>query len=118
MPDPTLKLYYQDKVGACMDVLDELERLQGAPGAPGIVKQNAEEAQAAWEREFTLAHAQYEGVRNGMSALPLPPQAMREKLSALCDAVEHQINVNKAGNVAIDAASKLLDMISEFKKLD
>lgn len=112
-----LKIYYQKKVRVCLDVLDELERLQREPGVPGVVKQNAEEAQVAWEREFALAHAEYEGVRQGISILPLPPQEMRERLSALSDAVEHQINVNKAGNLAMDAASRFIDTVVEFRKL-
>lgn len=111
------KLYYQKKVRICLDVLDELERLQREPGIPGVVKQNAEEAQVTWEREFTLAHAEYEGIRNGISTLPLPPQEIRDRLGALSDAVEEQVNVNKAGNLAIGAASKLLDMVAEYRSL-
>jgi len=118
MPILELKIFYQKKVRISMDVLDELERLQRDPVVPSIVKQNAVEAQPAWEREFTLAHAEYDGVRSGMSTLPLPSTEMREKLSALSDAVEHQINVNKAANLSIDAASKLLDLVAEFQKLD
>jgi hypothetical protein len=113
-----LKLYYQKKVRVCLDVLDELERLQREPGAQGVVKQNAEEAQLEWEREFTRAHAEYDGIREGLSTLPLPPQEMRDRLASLSDAVEGQINANKAANLAMDAAARLLDMVAEFKKLD
>jgi hypothetical protein len=100
-----------------MDVLDELERLQREPGVHSNVQKNAAEAQPEWEREFTLAHAEYDGVRSGLSTLPMPPQDMRDKLSALSDQVERQINVNRAANIAIDAASRLLDMVAEFRKL-
>ena len=83
-----LKIYYQTKVRVCLDVLEELDRLQNDPGAAGIVRQNAAEAKPQWEREFTMAHAEYDGVRNGMSTLPLPPDDMRLKLGELSDRVE------------------------------
>ena len=88
MSNRELRAYYGKKVTVCLDVLDELERLKDAPSAPGIVRQNAEEAKLDWQREFALASTQYDGVRSGLSTLPLPPQAMRDRLSALGDRVE------------------------------
>lgn len=117
MSNLELRIYYRKKVTICLDVLDELERLQREPGVPGIVRQNAEEAKLEWEREFALASTQYDGVRSGLSTLPLPPQAMRDRLSALGDRVEQQINANQATNIAIDAASKLSEVVTEFRNL-
>lgn len=112
-----LKAYYQEKVTVCMDALDELERLQREPGIPQVVKQNAEEVQIPWQRAFSLAQAEYDGVRLGISSLPLPPDPMRKKLSDLSDKVERQINANKAAAAGVEAATKFLAMVEEFNSL-
>jgi hypothetical protein len=117
MADIELKLYYQTKVRVSLDVLDELERLRLEPAAPAIVKQKADEAQISWNREFALAQAEYDAVRQGMSTLPSPPVQMRQRLSELSNAVEQQINRNKAATLALSAASTFIDMATKFKDL-
>jgi len=117
MATTELEAFYENKLQIALDVLDELERLELDPDTTEQERRNIERVKPAWQREYALVRDQYWGVRSGLSTLPAPSPQLREKLGELSDAVEKQINANKAANAAVSAATTFADMLTKLQGL-
>ncbi len=111
------ELFYERRVRATLDALEELERMELAPGLSEDERDAVREQIPHWNREYTLASAQWRGVRSGLSMLPMPSEEARKRLAALSDAVERQVNANRAANNVVGAATAFAGMLNELQAI-